>query len=740
MASKKKLSFDESWALMEQGIAKLKKILKGLPEPPFASEEYMTLYTIVYDLCSIELPSAQDCSYSQLLYTKYGEVFEEHMQSDILPSFEDKQGEFMLREFVKQWENINVMGRWLFRFFEYLDRFYVRSQAGLASLIEVPVIVFRDRVYKDLKRDVRDTVIALIDEEREGEKIDRALVKKAVDIFVGIGILDMDLYQQDFEEQMIDDAGCYYLRKASSWILNDSCPEYMIKAEECLKKERDRAVYYFHTRSESKLIEKVQLELLVVHRNQLLENEQSGCRALISEEKFDDLSRIFRLYDEIPTGLEPVAGIFKQYIIGQGKALVHQAEEDVRNKTANMEQNFVGKILELHDKFMAYVSICFGDHKLFLMALKEAFEVFCNESIVEISSAEILATFCDNLFKNSDAEKLSDETVERTMDKVVVLLGYFKYKDLFAEFYRNKLARRLLFDKGGNKDYDKTFLSKLKQHSGGHFTTKMEGMITDVVLARENQTALDDWFGSNLNEKPRFDLSVMVLTTGSWPSYKFSDLNLPSEMVKGVESFKKFYGTKTKARKLTWIYSLGNCHVNGKFEQKAIELIVSTYQAACLMLFNDADRLSFSEILTQLNLNKGDLIRVLHSLSCSKHKILNKEPNTKTISQSDSFEFNAKFTDRMRRIRIPLPPVDDRRKINEDVGKDRRHNIDAALVRIMKSRKVLGYQQLISECVEMLRHSFKPEIKSVKSRIDDLINREFIERDSKDPTTFNYLA
>lgn len=740
MASKKKLSFEESWALMEQGIAKLKKILKGLPEPPFASEEYMTLYTIIYDLCSIKLPSTQDYSYSQLLYTKYGEVFEEHIQSDILPSFEDKRGEFMLREFVKQWENINVMGHWLFRFFEYLDRFYVHSQPGLASLIEIPVIVFRDRVYKDLKRDVRDTVIALIDGEREGEKIDRALVKKVVDIFVRIGILDLDFYQQDFEEQMIDDTGCYYLRKAGSWILNDSCPEYMIKAEECLKKERDRAVCYFHMCSESKLIEKVQHELLVVHRNQLLENEQSGCRALIIEEKFDDLSRIFRLYDEIPTGLEPVAGIFKQYIIDQGKALVHQAEEDVRNKTANMEQNFVGKILEFHDKFMVYVSICFGDHKLFQMALKEAFEVLCNESIVEISSAEILATFCDNLFKNSDAEKLSDETVEGTMDKVIALLVYFKYKDLFADFYRKKLARRLLFDKGVNKDYDKTFLSKLKQHSGGHFTTKMEGMVTDMVLARENQTALDDWFTSNPNEKPQFDLSVMVLTTGSWPSYKFSDLNLPSEMVKGVESFKKFYGTKTKARKLIWIYSLGNCHVNGKFEQKAMELIVSTYQAACLMLFNDAERLSFSEILTQLNLNKDDLIRVLRSLSCSKYKILNKEPNTKTISQSDSFEFNAKFSDRKRRIRIPLPPVDDKGKINEDVGKDRRHNIDAALVRIMKSRKVLGYQNLISECAEMLSHTFKPEIKAIKSRIEDLINREFIERDSKDPTMFKYLA
>jgi hypothetical protein len=48
--------------------------------------------------------------------------------------------------------------------------------------------------------------------------------------------------------------------------------------------------------------------------------------------------------------------------------------------------------------------------------------------------------------------------------------------------------------------------------------------------------------------------------------------------VKCVEVFKGFYETKTKHRKLTWIYSLGTCDIIGKFESKTIELIVSTYQ------------------------------------------------------------------------------------------------------------------------------------------------------------------
>lgn len=74
-----------------------------------------------------------------------------------------------------------------------------------------------------------------------------------------------------------------------------------------------------------------------------------------------------------------------------------------------------------------------------------------------------------------------------------------------------------------------------------------------------------------------------------------------------------------------------------------------------LLLFNGADKLSYSEIVTQLNLSDDDVIRLLHSLSCAKYKILIKEPNNKSISPNDAFEFNSKFTDKMRRIKVSSP-------------------------------------------------------------------------------------
>ncbi|KAG4928582.1 hypothetical protein JHK85_055068 [Glycine max] len=612
---RKIIDFDQGWDYMQKGITKLKRILEGAPETPFSSEEYMMLYTTIYNMCTQKPPN----DFSQQLYDKYKDAFDEYINTTVLPSLREKHDEFMLRELVQRWLNHKVMVRWLSRFFHYLDRYFI-SRRSLAGLGAVGLTCFRDS--------------------------------------------------------------------------------------------------------------KVQQEVLVIHANQLLEKENSGCHALLRDDKVEDLSRMYRLYHKIPKGLDPVANVFKQHITAEGAALVQQAEE------ASSNQVLVRKFLELHDKYMAYVNDCFMNHTLFHKALKEAFEIFCNKTVGGSSSAELLSTFCDNILKKGGSEKLSDEAIEDTLEKVVKLLAYISDKDLFAEFYRKKLARRLLFDRSANDDHEKCILTKLKQQCGGQFTSKMEGMVVDLTLARDNQLKFEEYLRDNSHVNPGIDLTVTVLTTGFWPSYKSFDLNLPSEMIRCLEVFKGFYETRTKHRKLTWIYSLGTCHVTGKFDTKNIELIVPTYPAAALLLFNNADRLSYSEILTQLNLGHEDVVRLLHSLSCAKYKILIKEPNNKVISQNDIFEFNHKFTDKMRRIKIPLPPADERKKVIEDVDKDRRYAIDAAIVRIMKSRKILGHQQLVLECVEQLGRMFKPDIKAIKKRIEDLITRDYLERDKDNPNTF----
>jgi cullin 1 len=657
----------------------------------------------------------------------------------------------MLKELVKRWDNHKIMVRWLSRFFNYLDRYYIQRH-NLAQLKDVGMLCFRDLVYSELKKNVKDAVLALVDKERDGEQVDRALVKNILGIFVEMGMGGMEAYEQDFEAHLLTNTAAFYSRKASVWIDEDSCPDYLVKAEDCLKREKERVGHYLHASSESKLLKEVEKEVLAAYETQLLEKELSGCAVLLRDDKTEDLARMFRLFKRIPAGLPPVADIFKKHVEKEGVTLVKQAEDaagakkdpGAKDKAAaaaqSTEQVFVRSVIQLHDKYLQYVIDCFSNDSLFHRALKEAFEVFCNKGVAGSTSAELLATFCDKLLQKGSSEKLSDEEVETTLEKVVKLLAYISDKDLFAEFYRKKLSRRLLFDRSANDDHERSILTKLKTQCGAQFTSKMEGMVTDLQIAKDNQKEFEKWLDDDDTRRPKMEFGVTVLTTGFWPTYKFTELALPEECVRCVSTFKEFYEKKLQHRKLTWIYGLGQVSMKGNFSSKPIELNINLFQAAILLLFNEQGSLKYTEIRDRLGLPDEDMARNLHSLSCAKYKLLLKEPENKSINQEDVFTYNEKFTDRMRRIKIPLPQIDDKKKVEADVDKDRRYAIDAAIVRTMKSRKVLPHQQLVLEVVQQLTKMFKPDFKIIKKRIEDLIARDYLERDKDNPNVFKYMA
>ena len=91
-------------------------------------------------------------------------------------------------------------------------------------------------------------------------------------------------------------------------------------------------------------------------------------------------------------------------------------------------------------------------------------------------------------------------------------------------------------------------------------------------------------------------------------------------------------------------------------------------------------------------------------------------------------------------MQVAVAVAEEKKKVLEDVDRDRRYAVDAAIVRIMKSRKVVSFQQLIIECVELLSPKFKPDIQVIKKRIEDLITRDYLERDEDDPNMFTYVA
>jgi cullin 1 len=62
----------------------------------------------------------------------------------------------------------------------------------------------------------------------------------------------------------------------------------------------------------------------------------------------------------------------------------------VAREGSSVEQQFVRSIIELHDKYLAYVTSCFNNSSLFHKALKEAFEAFCNKNVRGCLPARLL--------------------------------------------------------------------------------------------------------------------------------------------------------------------------------------------------------------------------------------------------------------------------------------------------------------------------------------------------------------
>jgi len=79
----------------------------------------------------------------------------------------------------------------------------------------------------------------------------------------------------------------------------------------------------------------------------------------------------------------------------------------------------------------------------------------------------LFAAFWDNLLKKGGSpKKFGDDNIESLLEKVVKLVRYVSDKDLFAEFCRKYLAKRLLHDIGVNIDDEPNKLSKLKEPCG----------------------------------------------------------------------------------------------------------------------------------------------------------------------------------------------------------------------------------------------------------------------------------
>eukprot|EP00759_Apiculatamorpha_spiralis_P003821 PhF_6_TR11754/c0_g1_i1/m.19245/K03869/CUL3; cullin 3 len=464
----------------------------------------------------------------------------------------------------------------------------------------------------------------------------------------------------------------------------------------------------------------------------ILSKESGGLRTLLEQGRFGDVNIIFRAFAEVGR-VPPFVAVVKGFFTSQLKDFLFDKELNEGNPALLVDRLITTKLLtkQVHETCEFNPLIAEG----------------CTAAIAEQLNAndrlpEYLSLYIDRLIRTFQVGK--EESFEEATEHVLDLYRLLSERDVFDTYAAMHLAKRLLAGRSlaDTDGIERHFLNRMKLASKSTVNCfKMEKMLNEVAGCEETMDKYRE-FGQAENGT---ELYVSVLTMGVWPIVlKSPTLVLPPEVIISQHRFSQFFKRQFHGRTLTYNYWLGSADIRmyDPAISRKYELNVMTTQMALLMLFNEQDVYSLSELAAKSGMDVKQIKASLQPLVKNQpthSKLLTVDP-----TNSELISVNPHFKSKHIKIKITnvvIRESDEQHKITKDkLGEDRKWVLDATIVRLMKSRRQMDHKDLVVETIYMLKSNFTPSVEDIKKRIESLIERAYMERDEDISSRYYYKS
>lgn len=744
LSSKKaKIRVPNRLGLPGQNFESLWSILRDAIDHIYADEvgelSFELLYRTVYTLVLRRKASELYINLEKHLGTKLDNI-KEHELKDI-------RGYELLQSILTVWEAQCHCFKLISDIMIYLDKVYCKYERKMETY-DLGLNLFKKHVLNPTKEEVNEAMLLDINQARsEGSlEISHASTWKGV-----VGMMetledDKDNYfLNHFEPALLKETEHYY--KSSIDYQKLSPVEYLETMKKLKSFEFALNQKFVNTDTTFKVTNV--LENVLIWSQQFMKAVPILMRQSVADNDIALLKELCSLSSE-EKYCSNILKCVKECIWEDANSIA--VEKNPRRK-AQMATQWTSKVIELYNYYKLFLStIDFHDFNsdsdnTSINIINGVLGNYLNQDAVQ--SIEFITLYLDTFLKSSQ-DKNDIGKAKQKLEECVKIFKLIGEKDIFENFYKKQLSKRLLQQRS-SVELERWLVKQIKDEMGNFFTSKLDGMLRDIGTSMDLSKSFR---GNNENSDLLENTSYtsQILTVTSWPFQTASLLDdsviLPPKMQQVQTKFETFYNQKYKDRTLRWAHQFGYMEIGFQFENSYHEISMPIYGAIIFILFQEHDELTTEQIAELTNMPEQELQRQLISLSLApKSKILKKTPATRIISPQDVFSINYSFGSSTQKVKLQtIANINIKSDFHpqaagqDSLEKERIIEVNAAVVRILKSDKHLSHDFLFKATSDALRHRFTLTAAIFKKSIANLLNKEYLQRDSDDTSIYHYIS
>lgn len=443
--------------------------------------------------------------------------------------------------------------------------------------------------------------------------------------------------------------------------------------------------------------------------------------------------------------------LYQSFSVGVTASITEAIAEEVAkcpdHTSLYKSHSVIETFISMYSKYTLIISVAFsGDHVMYAN-LMQAMRGTVNQNGVNTEArpdaiAVLLSKYVNWLLTTTTVDSAELESMLLMSSK---MYEFISGKDVFHKYFKNDFKTRTLEQKSTSDDLEQKFILYITP------------VCVDPTFLRDVSVMRADYVNSKvaaskytLDPDSSMKVDPLIVTPCVWPFSRSYELrsNLPESVRAQITRFEEYYGNLHNGmREIMWLHEHSAAEVKITINAKTYNVCLTMFQYIFLeVLFRNPDPksvLKLSTVEEVIGLPEEYVFAICNSLAGTN--LIQRNPRDTPVTRDTKVRINPSFQNTGRKLNAKIkyrPPQEKKvdAELEQQIIRDRDNAIKCAIVRIMKTRKSMDLDPLVSETMTQIVKYFPTTAPIIRRQLEVLVNMTDNPLIAKNDSKITYLA